>query len=309
MTTARGIDVSSWQHPGEEPIDWAAVKADGYDFVIIKATQGVGYVNPFFGGPSSHDAVDAHDAGLLVGAYHFAQPGALDAEAELRYFLNVVSGHQLDMGLWLDLEDLQGKQPHELVVYAETFLTGLAAVNPVSGLYTDKSLLQGLMGVPGGGKLWLANPTPEPGDPPSFITQTGTGPVAGIKVAVDCDTLNNVRPVNPGPTPAPPAPPATPAQPVPPVPPAPPAPSEPTGGDVQVPTLSEQDPGPGTVNEASRAVQALLVGKAGIGVGPAGIDGRYGNQTQLAVRSYQGRNGLAQDGICGPITWEHLCTS
>lgn len=308
MTTANGIDVSSWQHPSGAAIDWAKVKAAGADFAIVKATQGVQYVNPYFDGAEGHDVTDAEAAGVLTGAYHFAQPGSNTAEAEAEAFIATIGAHILPMGLWLDLEDLGTLQPHEAGPWAAAFLTAIASHNVVTGLYTNKSLWSQVAGAVPGVRLWLANPTPEPGDPAAFITQYGSGPVDGIVGAVDLDRLENSRPVNPGPTQPPPAPPII----VPPAPPvnepAPSAPQPPQEADVQVPTLSEQTPGPGTVSEATRAVQALLLGKAGISVGPTGADGRYGNQTALGVRAYQERHGLTVDGVTGPVTWEHLCT-
>ena len=309
MISAKGIDISSWQHPNGAAIDWQRVKDAGVTFVMVKATQGVTYINPYFNGPESHDVEEAAGVGLLVGAYHFAQPGSNAPEAEAAHFLAAIADLPLVMGLWLDLEELGAMPIHEAGPWALTFLAAIASHNDVTGLYTDKSIQSMLVGVPTGGRLWLANPTPEPGDPPSYLTQTGQGTIDGIVGAVDLDTLNNVRGTNPGPV-APPAPPPPPAPvALPPVQPAPPAPPIQQEADVQVPTLSEQTPGPTVVSEATRAVQAILLGKAGIGVGPTGADGRYGNQTALAVEAYQRTHGLAVDGVCGPVTWEHLCTA
>jgi hypothetical protein len=36
------------------------------------------------------------------------------------------------------------------------------------------------------------------------------------------------------------------------------------------------------------------------------IDGKYGPQTEAAVRTYQAKHGLAVDGIVGRLTWESL---
>jgi peptidoglycan hydrolase-like protein with peptidoglycan-binding domain len=37
-----------------------------------------------------------------------------------------------------------------------------------------------------------------------------------------------------------------------------------------------------------------------------GVDGVFGQVTDRAVRDYQGKNGLAVDGIVGPNTWAKL---
>lgn len=54
-----------------------------------------------------------------------------------------------------------------------------------------------------------------------------------------------------------------------------------------------------------KAAQRLLVG-AGFGVGSAGIDGDFGNDTRAAVVGYQRAHGLTADGIIGAKTWPAL---
>lgn len=66
-----GIDVSAHQ----QEIDWEGVASDGYQFAIIKATEGSGYTDPQF----LENWQGAQDAGLVVGAYHYftlCSPGA-----------------------------------------------------------------------------------------------------------------------------------------------------------------------------------------------------------------------------------------
>ncbi|HET9897539.1 MAG TPA: GH25 family lysozyme [Streptosporangiaceae bacterium] len=78
--TVLGVDVASGQHAGGATIDWAKVATAGYRFAFIKTTEGSYYVNPFF----APDFAAARAAGLLVAAYHFANPsfsgGALQAD-------------------------------------------------------------------------------------------------------------------------------------------------------------------------------------------------------------------------------------
>jgi len=50
-----------------------------------------------------------------------------------------------------------------------------------------------------------------------------------------------------------------------------------------------------------RIVQAVLMLK-GFNLGPCGIDGEFGEMTERAVKSFQGRNALAADGIVGVNT-------
>lgn len=78
-----GIDVSGWQ----AGIDISAVDAD---FVIVKATGGVSYVNPDF----RRQADQALASGKLLGLYHFAGDGnAGSAEQEAAHFVDAVAGY------------------------------------------------------------------------------------------------------------------------------------------------------------------------------------------------------------------------
>ena len=46
--------------------------------------------------------------------------------------------------------------------------------------------------------------------------------------------------------------------------------------------------------------------KLGYDVGKTGADGKFGKNTQAAVKAFQGASGLVQDGIVGPLTWNAL---
>jgi peptidoglycan hydrolase-like protein with peptidoglycan-binding domain len=39
---------------------------------------------------------------------------------------------------------------------------------------------------------------------------------------------------------------------------------------------------------------------------PESLDGVFGTQTETVVKDFQQSNGLAVDGVVGPITWSHL---
>ena len=57
----------------------------------------------------------------------------------------------------------------------------------------------------------------------------------------------------------------------------------------------------GSKGTAVAELQTLLV-KLGYGVGPCGIDGDFGNDTEAAVKRFQSDHGLAVDGVAGPAT-------
>lgn len=71
------------------------------DAVIIKATQGTGYVNPY----CDTDYQAAKRAGKLLGVYHYASGG--DPVAEAHYFLQNVKGYIHEAILGLDWEENQ----------------------------------------------------------------------------------------------------------------------------------------------------------------------------------------------------------
>src|ERR1700739_2829988 len=71
-------------HADKVNVDFSAVKAAGIAAVILKATQGTGFVDPTF----APRIADARDAGMLVGAYHFMD-GSSPIE-QVAHFLSVV---------------------------------------------------------------------------------------------------------------------------------------------------------------------------------------------------------------------------
>lgn len=83
--TRNGIDISAYQS-ANTPAFVAA------DFVIVKATEGTGYVNPYM----DAQIKAAKKRGQLVGLYHFASAQA-DSNAEAAFFLKH-AGPYLDAG-------------------------------------------------------------------------------------------------------------------------------------------------------------------------------------------------------------------
>ena len=89
--TLNGIDISSYQ----SGIDLSVVPCD---FVIIKATQGTGYVNP----DCDRAYQQAKRAGKLRGTYHYVGGGNAVAEAD--YYINNIKGYLRDGLLAIDWE-------------------------------------------------------------------------------------------------------------------------------------------------------------------------------------------------------------
>lgn len=76
-----GIDISNYQ--SVEAVDIAP------DFVIIKATEGTGYVSPTCDAQYQR----AKALGKLLGVYHFARPDLNGPEAEAEYFIENCRGY------------------------------------------------------------------------------------------------------------------------------------------------------------------------------------------------------------------------
>src|SRR3989344_2579701 len=78
--TVPGVDVSHWQGS----INWQNVYSAGQRFSFAKATEGTSFTDSQF----STNMVNGKNAGMLMGAYHFARPDVnSDAAAEARYFV------------------------------------------------------------------------------------------------------------------------------------------------------------------------------------------------------------------------------
>lgn len=113
-TTLDGIDIASWQ----AGIDIASVDAD---FVIVKATGGTSYVNPYW----REWANATLASGKMLGLYHFAceYDGEPGGKAEAEFFLSQVSDFIGKAVFCLDWEAHATGMP---VSYAKAWLDTVA---------------------------------------------------------------------------------------------------------------------------------------------------------------------------------------
>lgn len=89
--TIYGIDVSGYQ----PNINMAQVKAEGFDFAIIKATEGDNYVNPSY----ASQVQNALNVGLITMSYHFVHSADENGQvAEIERYV------RKDLPVWLDSE-------------------------------------------------------------------------------------------------------------------------------------------------------------------------------------------------------------
>lgn len=121
-----GFDVS--HHQGQ--IDWNAAARSGREFVVLKVSEGVGYVDPLFA--ANRDGAAA--AGLVVVLYHFARAG--DPIAEANYFCSRVGALRAGESVVLDWEVTTG----DPVAWGKAFLDRVQASLGVKGLiYLNQS--------------------------------------------------------------------------------------------------------------------------------------------------------------------------
>ncbi|WP_031466981.1 lysozyme [Sciscionella sediminilitoris] len=102
--TVRGVDVAS--HQGN--VDWAGQWNAGKRFTWVKATEGTGYTNPYFGQQYN----GSYDKGFIRGAYHFAHPDSTSGAEQANYFIAHGGGWTGDgktLPGALDMESVQGK--------------------------------------------------------------------------------------------------------------------------------------------------------------------------------------------------------
>ncbi|HWC24814.1 MAG TPA: lysozyme [Flexivirga sp.] len=98
-TKTLGIDVSAYQGN----VDWSAQYSSGVRWAYTKATEGDYYTNAYF----AQQYNGSYNAGIIRGAYHFANPAGRSASAQADYFVNHGGGWSRDgktMPGMLDIE-------------------------------------------------------------------------------------------------------------------------------------------------------------------------------------------------------------
>ena len=152
-----GIDVSHYQGSP----DWAAVKADGVQFAIAKATEGQTFVD----GQYVRNRAQADSLSLAFTAYHFARPdnSRNDAVLEANHFLAnsaLVGRHLVPV---LDLESAGGLSPRKLRAWAKAWLGRVHQQLGVKAIiYTSPSFWVNKVGnsrwfADNGYRLWIAH--------------------------------------------------------------------------------------------------------------------------------------------------------
>lgn len=134
----KGVDVST--HNGA--VDFAALKAAGVEFVLIRCGYGSDYLHQddlrF-----EENVRKAEAAGLHWGAYlySYATSTAM-AKSEAQHALRLLAGRKPTYGVWYDVED-SSQAGTDLVSICETFCAAMEAAGLYTGIYSYLSWLTG----------------------------------------------------------------------------------------------------------------------------------------------------------------------
>jgi GH25 family lysozyme M1 (1,4-beta-N-acetylmuramidase) len=189
-----GIDVSHWQGT----IDWEQVMNANVQFAFCKATEGTGFLDPNF----SYNMIQAKNAGINIGPYHFATPQLNDAIEEAEYFSSIIEPY-IAGGYLLPVLDLeQGSElgqaalstwVHDWMSTVEYNL-GIRPLIYVNSNYANNFLDPSINIY----DLWIAHWTYNPNSSPNtgiwnnwyFWQYSNQGNIPGISGYVDLDVFN-----------------------------------------------------------------------------------------------------------------------
>lgn len=152
------IDISHYENVSQ---DFVVTAKAGILAVILKATQGTGFIDPTF----LERVIEARAAGLLVGAYHFLDGTSPAAQAA--HFLTVAVSEAMVNWLALDWEPYPSSQANVMQT-----ATAAASIQAATGrwpvLYTIRSMLTAPNKTLSNSPLWLAEYGTRPICPPGF---------------------------------------------------------------------------------------------------------------------------------------------
>ena len=269
----------------------------GYDGVLIKATEGVGYVDPAL----DTNVAAAKAAGKPWGLYHYLsfQSDVAGQVAAFKAQLDRLTGWTLRPALDVELDDrINQTLPADISARLQAFADAV----PGLMLYANPDMLGHLdAAVAGKLPLWQAEYNPSPRDVAGYTRigwqYRGDPDESTFTDAVLLDGNTSASAQAPAPQPAAPVDDGS-----------RPAPDYPLAGDSYFGPRS----GPSTSisgyyshREDLRRWQQRMADR-GWAITP---DGLYGDQTGTVAEKFQAEKGLRVDGLIGPATWAAAWTA
>ncbi|MCI1960236.1 MAG: hypothetical protein LKJ25_11520 [Clostridia bacterium] len=186
----KGFDVS--KHNGI--VDFAAAKAAGLSFVIIRSSFGTDTTDIKF----EENYSKAKAAGIKVGVYHYSYAlCANDALKEAKLVCTLIKDKQLDMPVWFDMEDADGyKNKHGVSLYNDkslinsicsTFINYIQSQGFKCGIYASKSVLTSVIDKSIATYFWNAQWGNTDSIKHTMWQYTETGNISGCKGSFDLD--------------------------------------------------------------------------------------------------------------------------
>ncbi|WP_243129478.1 GH25 family lysozyme [Clostridium sp. HBUAS56017] len=273
----KGIDVSS--HNGT--IDFESVKNSGVEVVIIKATEGVDFVDDLL----SQHYNGANGVIPHIGFYHFMSEKT-DPSQQAEDFYNAIKGKNYDVKPCLDIEvNNYGRSASEITDRCLAFINRFRELSGqeviiYTGGYFGRDNLDSRVKCYGG---WIAHygvDSPmETGFPLVGHQYTESGSLSGIDGNVDIN--NFYEGIFLGSS---------------------------YSGDISGNNNSEEslvDKAREFVGSRCSELQQLLINK-GYDCGGCGADGKFGQGTYNSLIQFQKDNGLVADGLAGEQTFNAL---
>jgi lysozyme len=184
----KGIDIS--HHNGR--IDFAKVAADSVDFVVMKASEGVNYIDSCLA--RNYAAAEAQN--LYIGFYHFFKFNH-GGVRQGRHFMNTIKGMRCNLPLVIDVESDNNESTNYYLVVGRLrdMIKYLERRGQRVMIYTNRKVYEKYIqeNFPNI-DLWLASErTPDMGKVCRLWQHSHNGHVSGISRPVDINAFNGSR--------------------------------------------------------------------------------------------------------------------
>lgn len=181
----KGIDI----YNGNGVYDYNAIKNDGVQVVIHKATEGTTFVDKTLK-PRYLSLVN----NFKLGYYHFARNTG-NPEQQAQNFLNVIEGLHSDTVLWLDIENTGDWSKQESINFTNRFVNYVKNKGKPIGIYTGLSFYYEYLqaNIDSSIPIWLASYGRQPVQFPNVVSwqYSETGRINGISGYVDMNYFND----------------------------------------------------------------------------------------------------------------------